>query len=136
MNTLTLHDVGLVFVGGGLGSVLRFLLVKAVQATPAEVGHFPFPKGTLLVNALGSFAIGLLAAFGLERASLTHEMRLLAIVGILGGFTTFSSLVYETLELARLRTLALAAVYAFGSFGLGLLGAWMGRALGAVARAG
>ncbi|HQR45737.1 MAG TPA: fluoride efflux transporter CrcB [Thermoanaerobaculia bacterium] len=118
--------VALVFVGGGIGSVLRYGLATAVQrGLPG-----PFPAGTFAVNLLGSFAIGLVGALGLERAAISPEARVFLMVGILGGFTTFSSLAWETLGLLSVRDVLRAALYAGGSVLLGLAGAWLGRRLG------
>jgi fluoride exporter len=120
--------VGLVFLGGGLGSVLRYALATAVQRS------FPgsFPAGTFLVNLAGCFAIGLVGALGLERAALSPEARTFLMVGILGGFTTFSSFAWETLGLLSVKDVARAVLYVGGSVVLGLLGAVAGRALGRV----
>ena len=77
----------LVFVGGGIGSVCRYAMATALQRTFPG----PFPVGTFFVNLLGCFAIGLVGALGLERAAISPEARTFIMVGILGGFTTFSS---------------------------------------------
>lgn len=120
--------MALVFVGGGIGSVLRYALASAVQrGLPG-----PFPSGTFAVNLLGSFAIGLVGALGLERAAIPPEARVFLMVGILGGFTTFSSLAWETLGLLSVRDVLRATIYVAGSFLLGLAGAWLGRLLGRV----
>ncbi len=120
--------VVLVFVGGGLGSVLRYAFATAVQRTlPGS-----FPAGTFLVNLVGCFAVGLVGALGLERAALSPEARTFLMVGILGGFTTFSSFAWETLGLLSVRDLARAGLYVGGSVVLGLFGAVVGRALGRI----
>jgi CrcB protein len=116
----------LVFVGGGAGSVARYLLATTVQRSAP--GGFPF--GTFVVNLIGCFAIGVVGALGLERAALSPEARTFLMVGILGGFTTFSSFTWETLGLLSARDLLRAALYAGGSVALGLLGTALGRALG------
>lgn len=121
--------IALVFVGGGLGSVLRYAFATAVQRALPD----PFPSGTFLVNLAGCFAIGLVGALGLERAALSPEARTFLMVGILGGFTTFSSFAWETLGLLSVRDVARAALYVGGSVVLGLLGAAAGRALGRIA---
>lgn len=101
----------LVFVGGGVGAVLRFLLGRWL-ASP----HFPWH--TLAINVLGSFALGLLAGWHRDRAA---WFALLG-TGLCGGFTTFSTFSLETLVLAeRGRPLA-AAGYAGGSVAAGLVG--------------
>jgi CrcB protein len=83
-----------VFVGGGLGALLRFLSAQAVSKLFAA----PFPAGTLAVNAAGSLAIGFLyKMFGVRAAP--PELRLFLITGFLGGYTTFSSYALETANL-------------------------------------
>jgi fluoride exporter len=77
----------LVFIGGGLGSVLRYLVARAL---PTEQGAFPL--ATLLVNALGSLLIGYLLA----NLKLSETYRLLLAVGLCGGFTTFSTFAFES----------------------------------------
>jgi CrcB protein len=98
----TLVDLLLVGFGGALGSMLRYLLSMASIAWLGAA----FPWGTLAVNVLGSAAIGLAAALGLQ-----GEMRLLVVTGFLGGFTTFSAFSLETgLLFARAWWLAVAYV--------------------------
>ena len=85
-----------VFIGGGLGSVGRFLLSGAVQRSVGGI----FPWGTIAVNGLGALAIGAVwAAAG--RYDLAPGVRVFIFVGIFGGFTTFSSFSLETLNLFR-----------------------------------
>ncbi|HEX7616493.1 MAG TPA: CrcB family protein, partial [Thermoanaerobaculia bacterium] len=91
-----------------------------------------FPFGTLLVNLIGCFAVGVVGALGLERAALSPEARTFLMVGILGGFTTFSSFAWETLGLLSVRDVLRAALYVGGSVVLGLLGTVLGRAIGRV----
>ncbi len=120
--------VALVFLGGGIGSVLRYALSTGLQRTSAG----PFPVGTFSVNVLGCFAVGLVGALGLERAALSPEARVFLRVGVLGGFTTFSSFAWETLGLLSVRDVVKTTLYVGGSVFLGLLGAWLGRLLGRV----
>ena len=82
-------------VGGALGAVLRFLS----QATIFELVGKSFPYGTLFVNVLGSFLIGLLSIFLVEKFNLSAEWHLAILVGVLGSFTTFSTFSLETLLL-------------------------------------
>ena len=111
----------LVALGGALGSLLRYGLGAWVQGSLGA----GFPWSTLFVNALGSFFIGLTI-----RLSLSGEARLFLAVGVLGGFTTFSSLSYETLALLQGGEVGKALLYAFGSLFLGLLLAFLGYRLG------
>ncbi|MBR1647754.1 MAG: fluoride efflux transporter CrcB [Selenomonadaceae bacterium] len=83
----------LVFVGGGLGAVSRFLVTTALAG---KLGNFPL--GTLAANFFGSFLMGLIVGILAGRANL-ESVRLFVAVGFLGGFTTFSSFSAETLAL-------------------------------------
>lgn len=118
--------VALVFVGGGLGSVARYLAGAAIQKALGG----GFPAGTLAVNLVGCLAIGVVGALGLERAGLSPEARVFLMAGVLGGFTTFSSFAFETEGLLRARDAALAAVYVLSSVAFGVAGAFLGRLLG------
>ena len=87
----------LLYIGifGGLGCVARFLVS---DWTYQLVGR-SLPYGTLLVNIVGSFLLGLLMTFGMRSTLLSPELRLGLTVGFMGGFTTFSTFSYETLRL-------------------------------------
>jgi CrcB protein len=113
-----------VALGGALGSVARF---ACSTATARWLGA-AFPWGTLLVNVTGSFAIGLLAALlaGDGRPLLGSDARAFLLVGVLGGFTTFSSFSLETLALARVEGVGAAALNVVLSLVLCLAGAWLG----------
>ena len=113
-------------LGGALGSIARYLVSTWVQ-TAAKNINFPF--GTLTVNLVGCFVIGLLAQLAEARGVFTSESRAFVFIGILGGFTTFSSFGNETLNLARggefwnaLANIGLNVV-------IGLLAVWLGRTM-------
>lgn len=120
-----MRDALLVAAGGAIGSVLRWWLGGVVQRASGS----PFPWGTLAVNLAGSFAIGWLATLALERALIPPSARMFLIVGLLGGFTTFSAFSWENLALLRDGQWATGALFAFGSVALGLLAALAGMAL-------
>ncbi len=115
-----------VAVGGALGSMARY----AVSLGAARWLGAEFPWGTLLVNVVGSFAIGLLAALVAAdgRPLLGADARAFVLVGVLGGFTTFSSFSLETLQLARADALGAATLNVLLSVVLCLGGAWLGVA--------
>ena len=92
-------------IGGAIGSVLRHL----VQVQSANWLGDKFPYGTMAVNVLGSLLMGFLSIVLVERFSLPEEIRLAVLVGLLGGFTTFSSFSHETLGLIQQGNLASAA---------------------------
>jgi len=86
-----------VSLGAALGGAARYWLSNFVyRVLPAT-----FPYGTLLVNVLGSFLLGLLVFFIFERSTLSSEWRMLLTVGFCGGFTTFSTFSLETVNLLR-----------------------------------
>ena len=123
---MKLSLLALVFLGGGIGSVCRYAMASALQRNIPG----PFPVGTFWVNLAGCFAIGLVGALGLERAALSPEARTFLMVGILGGFTTFSSFAWETLGLLSVKDVLRATLYVGGSVFLGLLGTLLGRSIG------
>ncbi len=112
-------------LGGALGSVLRFAVSEWFQAR-----WMSFPWGTLLVNVLGSLVIGALAALN-ESARWTLPLlaRQFLMIGVLGGFTTFSSFSLQTLMLARSGAAMVAGLNVLVSVGLCLFAAWAGYAL-------
>jgi len=113
-----------IFVGGGLGSVARYLLGGFVQARTHT-----FPTGTLVVNVLGCIAIGLLAKYFLH-AQTDNVLRSALIVGFCGGFTTFSTFSLETMGLITGGRTGAAAAYIGGSLLLCLVGTSIGYLLG------
>lgn len=86
-----------IFIGGGIGAVTRFVLSSALQRAAGPA----FPWGTLAVNMIGCLLVGIAAELIRVRVDWHSNVRLFLIVGILGGFTTFSSFGYETLSLIQ-----------------------------------
>jgi len=117
-----------VALGGALGSMARFWLAAAVASLTGP----QFPWGTLLINVLGSFIIGLFGALTGSRGavSVPPDIRIFVMVGICGGFTTFSSFSLQTLELLQSGELVRGGAYILGSVVLCLLGVWIGALLG------
>jgi fluoride exporter len=117
----------LVGVGGALGSMARYGMNQAAALwLPAG-----FPYGTFLVNAIGCAVFGVLAGLGERTGVMTPALRAFAFVGILGGFTTFSSYSYESFALAREGAWGLAVVNVAGQVIVGLTavaaGWWLAR---------
>ena len=126
-----------VAAGSALGGMARFWLAGAMTAWLGP----RFPHGTLLINVLGSFVIGLVAGLTLtpERIGLhpdprifLPDLRIFLMVGVCGGFTTFSSFSLQTLELVQAGEMALALVYVGCSVALCLVAVWCGWWLGRV----
>lgn len=121
-----MRRVLLVGLGGAVGSVLRFWLGAAVQG-----GRGGFPRGTLAVNVLGCLAIGALAQLSESRNLLTPELRALLMIGLLGGFTTFSAFANETVDALRGGSTALALLNVALSVVLCLGAVLLGRGVAA-----
>ena len=115
----------LVALGGASGAVLRY----GVSGVVYQRWGAAFPVGTLAVNVIGCFAIGVLMGSLDTRWAVTPDTRLFLGVGLLGAFTTFSTFGYETLELMRAGSVGLAALNAGASVVLGVLAVAVGRAL-------
>ena len=118
-----------VALGGAIGSVTRFALSGAIARGVQEV----FPWGTLIVNITGCFLIGLFAMLtGPDgRILVPPDFRQFFMVGICGGYTTFSSFSLQTLALARDGDMTRATVNVVASVLFCLLGVWLGSVAGA-----
>lgn len=106
----------LLAVGGAIGTIIRFALVSST------IDYFKqpiFPWGTLLVNLLGSFLIGILAGLN-ESDILNPGTRTFLFIGLLGGFTTFSAFSLESLQLIRQAQITYALAYVLSSTMLGI----------------
>jgi fluoride exporter len=121
-----LTNILLVGIGGFIGSVLRYLASGYVQQSTKSID---FPHGTLAVNVIGCFVIGFLAQLAEQRGVFTPESRLFVFVGVLGGFTTFSSFGNETLNLARDSQMMNAFANIGANVILGLFAVWLGRTI-------
>lgn len=116
-------DLILIGAGGAIGSVLRYLASGFVQRLDFWGS---FPAGTLAVNLIGCTVLGLLAGLSDSRYLFGSGARLLVFIGVLGGFTTFSTFSYETLALIRAGEAAKAALNVSASLLLCLAGTWLG----------
>ena len=120
----SVESVLFVALGGALGSVSRYLLSTWTQTLSKSID---FPYGTLMVNLIGCFVIGFLAQLAEARGVFTSQSRAFMFIGILGGFTNFSSFGNDTVNLLRDGETfnALANIGANVIFGLILV--WLGR---------
>lgn len=118
-----------IFLGGGTGSVLRYLIQTAAGKFSLEA---IFPVGTFMVNIIGSFLIGLLYALS-ARFHFSFEVRLLLTTGFCGGFTTFSTFSNNSLALLKNGLFTSFFLYIIFSITLGIAGtfagAWLGKNL-------
>lgn len=113
--------------GGALGSALRYVLgLYAIVWFGAR-----FPYGTLIVNVIGCFAMGLLVGLSAARIELTPEWRIFLATGVLGGFTTFSAFALDYAMLAEQQQHGPAALYVLASVLASVLalfaGLWLAR---------
>lgn len=114
----------LVFIGGGFGSVLRYLLSKFLNNTENGI-----PYGTFAANILGSLLIGIILGLALKNNSLTQNHTLLLATGFCGGFTTFSTFAYENHVFLKSGDFTSFAIYTIASFVLGFLAVFGGMYL-------
>ncbi|MCO6178494.1 fluoride efflux transporter CrcB [Ciceribacter sp. RN22] len=112
-----MNQILLVAAGGAVGSVCRYL----VGAGLLRLAGPAFPWGTLSVNLVGSFGIGILAELIVARFGASPEMRLLLITGFLGGFTTFSAFALDAVSLFERGEALSSLVYVGASVGLSLV---------------
>lgn len=125
----TVLKLCIIGAGGFLGAVLRFLISSWVQY---RSGSIVFPFGTLAVNLIGCFIIGLLTFLVESRSMFSPETRGFILIGLLGAFTTFSTFGNETLGLIRDNRMDLAVVNAGAQVFVGVGMVWLGRVLAAV----
>jgi CrcB protein len=119
-----MEQILLIFLGGGLGSICRYWVSQIVTQSFETV----YPSGTLTVNLVGSFLIGVLMGL-IEKYNAHQHWRFLFVTGFCGGFTTFSTFSYENLQLmANLKYKVLFAYIftsLFGGFWAAFLGFWL-----------
>ena len=115
----------IVVLGAGIGGALR----HGVNVVSARLFGFGFPYGTLIVNVVGSFLMGLLAGYFAFRPGIGQHARLFLTTGILGGFTTFSAFSLDTALLVERHAYGLAAGYAVGSVAASVSALFFGLAL-------
>jgi fluoride exporter len=115
----------IVFIGAGIGGALR----HGANVGASKMFGYGFPFGTVIVNVVGSFLMGLLAGYFIYRPGVPQHMRLFLTTGILGGFTTFSSFSLDAALLIERHAYALAAGYVVGSVAAGLSALFFGLAV-------
>ena len=120
----SIDSVVFVALGGALGSVLRYLLGAWTQTVSKSID---FPYGTLIVNLIGCFVIGFLAQLAEAHGVFNPESRAFVFVGILGGFTTFSSFANDSVNLMREGEFLNALANVGANVILGLILVWLGR---------
>lgn len=116
-----LKNLVLVFLGGGLGSVLRYLLSKYINSNKNGI-----PYGTFLANILGSLLIGFFLGLAAKNNTLSQNQTLLLATGFCGGFTTFSTFAYENHIFLKSGDFTTFALYTIASFVIGFLAVFLG----------
>ncbi len=114
-----------VFIGGGIGSVLRYLMSGWVYS----IWGSNFPYGTLSVNIVGSFVIGFFLTLAEDKFLVTPDIRVFVAIGIVGGFTTFSTFTFETFKLLKNGSLLIGGLNIVVSMTLALIAVWFGSIL-------
>jgi fluoride exporter len=116
----------LIFIGGGLGSLLRYTLSRWVNGITISV----YPYGTFIVNIIGCFFIGFFVFYTERYGSQAMQWRLFLVTGLCGGFTTFSAFSIENVQLINDQRILLFLTYAIGSVTLGILATYLGILVG------
>ncbi|MGG6231716.1 fluoride efflux transporter CrcB [Tenacibaculum sp. SDUM215027] len=111
----------LVFIGGGVGSVLRYIIGKALNSSQTGI-----PYGTFTANILGSLLIGIILGLAAKNDTLTQNHTLLLATGFCGGFTTFSTFAYENHVFLKSGDFTSFAIYTIASFIFGFLAVFAG----------
>jgi CrcB protein len=111
----------LVFVGGGFGSVLRFIIGKWLNNSENGI-----PYGTFAANIIGSLLIGIILGLAAKNETLSQSQTLLLATGFCGGFTTFSSFAYENHVFLKAGDFTSFAIYTIASFVIGFLAVFLG----------
>lgn len=116
-----MKQIALIFIGGGFGSVLRFLISRAFNNSISN-----FYLGTFLVNAIGCLLIGFLFGLSLKNNYLTQNQTLLLVTGFCGGFTTFSTFAFENNSFLKTGDILYFSIYAISSIVIGVISVSVG----------
>ena len=119
-----MRQLFLVFIGGGFGSVLRYIISRYLNNSESN-----FPLGTFTANILGSLLIGIIIGLAAKNNTLTQNQTLLLATGFCGGFTTFSTFAYENHVLFKSGDFTSFALYTFASFIVAFLAVFVGMYL-------
>lgn len=117
-----------VALGGALGASARYGVDRLIERSSSAV----FPLSTFTINVTGCFLIGLISAALVDRHHLPAWLRIGLVVGVVGGYTTFSTFAQEALDLGTIHHVALAAAYIAASVAVGMVAVYAGSKLGAV----
>ncbi len=116
-----LKEIIAVFIGGGIGSILRFLVNKI-----EIISENNFPYSTFISNFLGCFILGLVLGYFIKSENPNSVLFVFLTVGLCGGFTTFSSFSYENLQLLQNGEILTFLIYLLGSLIVGIISVYIG----------
>lgn len=119
-----MKQILLVFVGGGFGSALRFIIGNWLNSSNDGI-----PYGTFAANIIGSLLIGVILGLAAKNDSLTESQTLILATGFCGGFTTFSTFAYENHVFLKSGDFTSFAIYTIASFAIGFLAVFLGMYL-------
>jgi CrcB protein len=122
---MTIQSLLLVGAGGFLGSVTRYFVSRTIDTNFNRI----FPYGTLTVNILGAFLLGIIYAIALKKTGSSETIKLLLGTGFCGGFTTFSTFAWENLQLISQKNSFEAFAYILASLVIGIVAVWAGFSL-------
>ena len=121
-----MKELALIFAGGGLGSIVRFLLGRWVTT----LHQINFPLGTLIVNVVACFVLGAIVGLADHKQVMSADMRVFWAIGFCGGFSTFSTFSYETLLLLQQPNIGGGVLYIVASVALCLGATFFGILIG------
>jgi fluoride exporter len=119
---MSLYNFLLVGIGGFFGSIARYATSRSIDIKLNSI----FPYGTMAVNIIGSFILGMVIAWASKRSVGVENLRLLLATGFCGGFTTFSAFALENLNMVQQRMIGSALLYALISLILGAVAVYTG----------
>lgn len=125
-----MNSLILVFMGGGLGATLRYLINNFATDQISINSEHNFPFGTFIANILGSLIIGFVVGLFENEIFTNEQLRLFIIVGLLGGFTTFSSFSLEIVNMAQSGSYMLAVGYILSSILIAIIFTLLGMKIG------
>lgn len=114
-----------IFLGGGLGSLLRFLISE--QTNRLFLSSFPF--GTIVVNVLGAFLMGLVVSYFADKVNISQNIKMFLTIGFLGGFTTFSTFNLDFYQLFSNGEILASLLYLFVTFTFTVIAFYLGLSL-------